>query len=162
MAKVRDLWIATGQTGLPKVLALDIYAARLYKDIDRDRVMFASAAIVALFIACIGLFGMASFIAEQRTKEIGIRKAVGATTRQVVFLLLWRFVKPVLLANVIAWPLAWWLMRNWLNGFAYHVPLGPWPFLGGAAFTLTVTLGTVFAQAFSVARQPPALALRYE
>jgi putative ABC transport system permease protein len=161
-AAMRNLWVAAGQPGLPKILALELYAAGLYRDIDRDRTLFAATAAVALFIACIGLFGMASFIAEQRTKEIGIRKVMGATTGQLASLLLWHFLKPVLWANVIAWPIAWWLMRRWLDGFAYHVPLDLWPFLVGGVFTLVVTLGTVAAQAILVARQPPVMALRYE
>jgi putative ABC transport system permease protein len=159
---IRELWLATGQPGLPKYLPLDLYAASLYRDIMREGVLFAIAAGIALFIACIGLFGMASFMAEQRTKEIGIRKAMGATTFQVAGLLLWQFLKPVLWANLIAWPVVWWLMRRWLADFAYHVPLDPWPFLAGGAFTLVITLATVAGQAWLVARRPPVEALRYE
>jgi len=161
-AGIRNLWVATAQPGLPKILPLDLYAAGLTKGIRRDGILLAAAAAVALFIACIGLFAMATFMAEQRTKEIGIRKALGATTRQVTSLLLWQFLRPVLWANLIAWPIVWWLMQSWLNGFAYHVPLDLWPFLAGAAFTLVLTLATVGGQAFSVARQPPVAALRYE
>lgn len=161
-ARIRDLWIATGQEGLPKILPLEQYAEGLYRDIMREGVLFAIAAAVALFIACLGLFGMATFIAEQRTKEIGIRKVLGATTGQVTRLLLWQFSRPVLWANLIAWPIVWWLMRKWLAGFSAHVPLEPWFFLAGGAFTLLVTLATVGAQAFLVARRPPVAALRYE
>jgi putative ABC transport system permease protein len=161
-ADIRALWIATGQEGLPEILPLQLYADNLYKDIMREGILFAIAAGVALFIACLGLFGMASFMAEQRTKEIGIRKALGATTRQVATLLLWQFSRPVLWANVIAWPIVWWLMRRWLAGFAEHVPLQAWPFLAGGAFTLAVTLATVAGQAIMVARRPPVEALRYE
>jgi putative ABC transport system permease protein len=162
LAKIRDLWIATGQEGLPKILPLDQYAEGLYRDIVREGVLFAAAAAIALFIACIGLFGMASFMAEQRTKEIGIRKVLGATTGQVAALLLWQFSRPVLWANLIAWPIVWWLMRRWLAGFSEHVPLDPWLFLAGGAFTLVVTLATVGTQAVLVARRPPVAALRYE
>jgi len=159
---INELWIATNQQGLPDILPLEQYADGLYRDIMREGVIFAIAAGVALFIACLGLFGMASFMAEQRTKEIGIRKAMGATTGQVAALLLWQFLKPVLWANLIAWPIIWWLMRRWLDGFAYHVPLDLWPFLAGGAFTLVITLATVAGHAFLVARRPPVSALRYE
>lgn len=162
LARIRDLWIATGQEGLPKILPLDQYAEGLYRDIVREGVLFAAAAGIALFIACIGLFGMASFMAEQRTKEIGIRKVLGATTGQVAALLLWQFSRPVLWANLIAWPIVWWLMRRWLAGFSAHVPLDPWLFLAGGAFTLLVTLATVGTHAVLVARRPPVAALRYE
>jgi putative ABC transport system permease protein len=161
-SEIREAWMASGQPGLPKMLPLDLYAASLYRDISRAGTLFAIAAAVALFIALTGLFGMATFIAEQRTKEIGIRKAMGATTAQVSALLLWRFVKPVLWANLIAWPIVWWLMRGWLDEFAYHVPLNLWPFVSGGAFTLVVTVLTVAGHAYLVARQPPAAALRYE
>lgn len=161
-AQIRDVWIATGQEGLPKILPLEQYAEGLYDDIEREGVLLAIAAGVALFIACIGLFGMASFMAEQRTKEIGIRKVLGATTGQVAGLLLWQFSRPVLWANVIAWPVVWWLMRRWLAGFSSHVPLTPWLFMAGGAFTLIVTLATVGGQAFLVARRSPVTALRYE
>ena len=162
LARIRDLWIATGQEGLPKILPLDQYAEGLYRDIVREGVLFAAAAGIALFIACIGLFGMASFMAEQRTKEIGIRKVLGATTGQVAALLLWQFSRPVLWANLIAWPIVWWLMSRWLAGFSAHVPLDPWLFLAGGAFTLLVTLATVGGQAWLVARRSPVAALRYE
>ena len=162
MARIRDVWIATGQEGLPKVLPLEQYAETLYRDIEREGVLLALAAAIALLIACLGLFGMASFMAEQRTKEIGIRKVLGATTGQVARLLLWQFTRPVLWANLVAWPVVWWLMRRWLAGFSSHVPLEPRLFLAGGAFTLVVTLATVGGQAFLVARRSPVTALRYE
>ncbi|HWT11725.1 MAG TPA: ABC transporter permease [Allosphingosinicella sp.] len=162
MARIRELWVATGQEGLPKMLPLEQYAEGLYRDIEREGVILALAAAIALLIACIGLFGMASFMAEQRTKEIGIRKVLGATTGQVAGLLLWQFTRPVLWANLVAWPVVWWLMRRWLAGFSAQVPLEPWLFVAGGAFTLAVTLATVGGQAFLVARRSPVTALRYE
>ena len=162
LAGIRNLWVATGQQGLPKILPLEQYAEGLYRDILLEGIVFALAAAVALFIACIGLFGMASFMAEQRTKEIGIRKVLGATTGQIARLLLWQFSRPVLWANLIAWPIVWWLMSRWLAGFSAHVPLDPLLFLAGGAFTLLVTLATVGGQAWLVARRSPVAALRYE
>ena len=80
-------------------------------------------------VGCLGLFGLAAFTAERRTKEIGIRKVLGARTRDIVRLLAWQFSKPVILANLIAWPIAWWVMRDWLNGFDERIDFGPCPFL---------------------------------
>ena len=83
----------------------------------RARTLFGVFALLAVVIGCLGLFGLAAFTAERRTKEIGIRKVLGARTRDIVRLLVWQFSRPVLIANLIAWPIAWWLMRDWLNGF---------------------------------------------
>jgi putative ABC transport system permease protein len=91
-----------------------------------------------------------------------VRKAMGADNRQIVALLLWQFAQPVLWANVIAWPVAWWLMRRWLSGFAYHIDLHWWVFAGASLGALLIALLTVAGQAFLTARQKPVLALRYE
>ncbi len=85
---------------------------------------------IAIFIACLGLFGLAAFTAGRRTKEIGMRKVFGARTRDVVLLLLWQFSIPVLMANAIAWPLAWYYLHNWLEGYAYRISLNPALFPG--------------------------------
>ena len=82
-----------------------------------------------MVIACLGLFGLAAFTAERRTKEIGIRKVLGARIRDIVQLLAWQFSKPVVIANLIAWPVAWWVMRDWLNTFDARIDLGPTPFV---------------------------------
>jgi putative ABC transport system permease protein len=87
---------------------------------------------------------------------------MGAGTGQIVTLLLWQFAQPVLWANVVAWPVAWWLMRRWLSGFAYHVDLHWWVFAAASLGALAIALLTVAGQAFLTARQKPVLALRYE
>ena len=88
----------------------------LYKTEDARAQIFAAFSLLAVIIGCLGLFGLAAFTAERRTKEIGIRKVLGARTRDIVRLLVWQFSRPVIIANLIAWPIAWWLMRDWLNG----------------------------------------------
>ena len=93
-------------------------------------------------IACLGLFGLAAFTAERRTKEIGIRKVFGARTGDIVRLLAWQFSKPVIIANLIAWPVAWWVMRDWLNGFDARIDLGPAPFLVAGLIALAIAIGT--------------------
>jgi putative ABC transport system permease protein len=134
----------------------------LYKGDDARAKTFAAFALLAVIVACLGLFGLASFTAERRTKEIGIRKVLGARTRDIVRLLVWQFSKPVIVANLIAWPVAWWVMRGWLNGFDTRVGLGPSPFLIAGAAALAIAVGTVAGHAIRVARSNPIHALRYE
>jgi putative ABC transport system permease protein len=124
--------------------------------------LFAAFAILAVVIGCLGLFGLAVFTAARRTKEIGIRKVLGARTLDIVRLLVWQFSRPVLIANLIAWPVAWWLMRDWLNGFDTRIALGPTPFAVAGALTLGIALATVAGHAIRVARTNPINALRYE
>jgi len=123
---------------------------------------FAGFALLAVLIACLGLFGLSAFTAERRTKEIGIRKVFGARSRDIVRLLAWQFSKPVIVANLIAWPAAWWLMRDWLNGFDARIDLGPGPFVLAGALALAIALGTIAGHALKVARANPIHALRYE
>ena len=134
----------------------------LYKAEDARAKTFAAFAVLAVIVACLGLFGLAAFTAERRTKEIGIRKVLGARSRDVVRLLAWQFSKPVILANLIAWPVAWWVMRDWLNGFDSRIALGPAPFLLAGGLALAIALGTISGHALRVARAKPIQALRYE
>ena len=99
----------------------------LYKAEDARAKIFAAFSLLAVIIGCLGLFGLAAFTAERRTKEIGIRKVLGARTRDIVRLLVWQFSRPVIIANIIAWPIAWWMMRDWLNGFDQRIALTPVP-----------------------------------
>jgi putative ABC transport system permease protein len=134
----------------------------LYKAEDSRAKIFAAFSLLAVVIGCLGLFGLAAFTAERRTKEIGIRKVLGASTRDIVRLLVWQFSRPVIIANIIAWPIAWWLMRDWLNGFDQRIPLTPVPFLMAAAIALGIAIATVVGHAIKVARANPIHALRYE
>jgi putative ABC transport system permease protein len=134
----------------------------LYEAEDARAKMFAAFSLLAVIIGCLGLFGLAAFTAERRTKEIGIRKVLGARTRDIVRLLVWQFSRPVIIANIIAWPVAWWLMRDWLNGFDERITLGPTPFLIAAAIALVIAVATVTGHAVKIARANPIHALRYE
>ena len=136
--------------------------AELYKKEDARAQTFAAFSLLAVIIGCLGLFGLAAFTAERRTKEIGIRKVLGARTRDIVRLLVWQFSRPVIIANVIAWPIAWWMMRDWLNGFDERIPLTPVPFLIAAVIALGIAVATVVGHAVKVARANPIHALRYE
>jgi putative ABC transport system permease protein len=123
---------------------------------------FAGFALLAIVVACLGLFGLAAFTAERRTKEIGIRKVLGARTQDIVRLLAWQFTKPVVIANLIAWPVAWWTMRDWLNTFDARIDLGPTPFVIAGIVALVIAVGTIAGHAIKVARANPIQALRYE
>ena len=134
----------------------------LYKAEDSRAEIFAAFSLLAVIIGCLGLFGLAAFTAERRTKEIGIRKVLGARTRDIVRLLVWQFSRPVIIANVVAWPIAWWLMRDWLNGFDQRIALTPVPFVIAAVIALGIAVATVVGHAVRVARANPIHALRYE
>jgi putative ABC transport system permease protein len=136
--------------------------AELYEAEDARAKTFAGFALLSVLVGCLGLFGLAAFTAERRTKEIGIRKVLGARSRDIVRLLVWQFSKPVIIANLIAWPAAWWVMRGWLNGFDARIPLGPTPFLLAALLALVIAVGTIAGHALRVARSNPIHALRYE
>jgi putative ABC transport system permease protein len=136
--------------------------AEAYEKEDARAEIFAAFSLLAVIIGCLGLFGLAAFTAERRTKEIGIRKVLGARTRDIVRLLVWQFSRPVIIANLIAWPVAWWMMRDWLNGFDQRIPLSPLPFLLAAAVALGIAIATVAGHSIRVARANPIHALRYE
>ncbi len=134
----------------------------LYKaEIQAGKVITAFACL-AVFIACLGLLGLASFTASQRTKEIGIRKVLGATTTGILVLLNRNFVTRVLVANIIAWPLAYYAMNKWLQNFAYRIRINVWMFLASAVIALLIALFTVSYQTLRAARGNPVDSLRYE
>ncbi len=140
----------------------DDIVAELYEAEDARAQTFAAFALLAILVACLGLFGLAAFTAERRTKEIGIRKVLGARTRDIVRLLAWQFSKPIIVANLIAWPVAWWVMRDWLDRFDARIDLGPTPFVLAGVVALVIALGTIAGHAVRVARANPIHALRYE
>jgi putative ABC transport system permease protein len=118
--------------------------------------------ILGIFIACLGLFGLAAFMAERRTKEIGIRKVLGASVPKLIYLLSSEFAKWVIVANIIAWPTAYWVAHRWLQNFAYRTNIQVWMFLMAAAISLFIALATVSLKALKTATANPAKALRYE
>jgi putative ABC transport system permease protein len=162
LAAIDRLCKEANRAGPISLTFLDTFIESRYLDISREAELFAVFALIAVSIAALGLLGLAVFFAEQRTKEIGIRKAMGAETTIIVRMLAWQFAKPVLWANLLAWPVAFFAMRHWLNGFAYRVPLKPWPFLLAGALALVITLLTVSVQSLATARANPVSALRYE
>jgi putative ABC transport system permease protein len=140
----------------------DAIVAELYDAEEARGIVFAIFALLAIVVACLGLFGLAAFTAERRTREIGLRKVFGARVRDIVRLLAWQFSKPVIVANLIAWPVAWWVMRGWLNGFDARIDLGPAPFVLAGLMALAIAVATIAGHAIRVARANPIHALRYE
>jgi len=136
----------------------------LYRAEARQSQMFAVFSAFAIFVATLGLFGLASFTTERRTKEIGIRKVMGASVKDIVWLLTADFTKLVLFANLIAWPIAYYFMDQWLSRFAYKAPFAEWAwlFIASAVAALAVAWLTIALQASRAAAARPVLALRYE
>jgi len=124
--------------------------------------LFSIFTIIAIYIACLGLFGLASFTVVQRTKEIGVRKILGASIGGIVLILSKEYVKWVVLANVFAWPLAYYFMRRWLEGFAYHTSLNILAFFASGLLALFIALLTVSFQTLKAATTNPVDSLRYE
>src|SRR6185312_11912968 len=129
---------------------------------DRQGAIFSLFVGIPIFIACLGLFGLAAFSTQRRTREIGLRKTFGAKTRDIILLLLWQFSIPVLVANLIAWPVAYYYLHGWLEGYAYRISLSPLYFVGAGAVALVIAWATVIVHAAHVARANPVHALRYE
>jgi putative ABC transport system permease protein len=136
--------------------------ARAYQAETRLGTLFNTFALLAIFISCLGLTGLAAFTAEQRTKEIGIRKVLGADVAGIVALLSGGFVRLVVIASAIASPIAWYFMQRWLQDFAYRIPLSGWFFVFAGMLALLVALATVSWQALRAARANPVRSLRSE
>lgn len=124
--------------------------------------MIATFSLLAIFMSCMGLFGLAAFIAESRNKEIGIRKVLGASVSRIVSLLSSDFVKLVCIAILIAIPIAWWAMDKWLQDFAYRIDIEWWMFTLAGITAITIALVTVSFQAVKAAVANPVDSLRNE
>jgi len=141
---------------------LDAAFDQYYRTEMRLGRIFIGLTVIAVVVACLGLLGLASFAAEQRTKEIGVRKVLGASTAGITALLSRQFMKWVVLANVVAWPAAYWAMTKWLQAFAYRISLGPWIFLASGLAALALAFLTIGARTVRAAAANPVRALRYE
>jgi putative ABC transport system permease protein len=160
--QVETLWKQLVPTIPYRARFVEDIVRNAYKRDEKSAQLFGAFAVLAVVIGCLGLFGLAAFTAERRTKEIGIRKVLGARTRDIVRLLVWQFSRPVLIANLIAWPIAWWVMRGWLNQFDMRISLGPIPFVIAGGLALAIAIATISTHAWRVARTNPVYALRYE
>ena len=161
--RLRRVWL-TAAPGIPftSVTARENLTKAYYRADEQRTRLFTAGAVLAVVIGAIGLYGLAAFNTGRRVREIGIRKTLGASTGQVLRLLVGAFLRPVLIANVVAWPLAYVAMRSWLAGFDQHVGLGISYFIIAAVLAVAIAVATVIGQSVRVARSEPARALRYE
>lgn len=162
VAAVRSIW----QRMVPQVPfdgdTADKWLGEFYEDDDRATRLFAIGAGLAVLIGCVGLWGLASFNTARRIKEIGIRKTLGASSANIVRLLVGQFLRPVMIANLVAWPLAFVAMRTWLAGFEDRITLSPLYFIGASVLAIVIAVLTVLAQSLRASRAAPAWALRHE
>jgi putative ABC transport system permease protein len=133
-----------------------------YNEDRRVNKVFTFSSLLAIVIACLGLFGPASFTAERRIKEIGIRKVMGASVTNIVLLLSKDFSRLVLIANILGWPIGYYVVHRWLQSFAYRIGIGWWIFLIAAILLFCITLATTCYQSIKAASSNPAETIRYE
>ena len=141
---------------------LDENLDRQYQNEQRASQIVSYAALLAILISCLGLLGLASLAVTRRTKEVGVREVLGASVPRLVGLLSWDFIKLLIIANIIAWPAAWFAMNNWLQNFAYLTDVRIWMFVFAGGLALFIALLTVGFQAIKDAIANPIEALRYE
>jgi putative ABC transport system permease protein len=162
LALLEDTWRKVAPETPFAYAFLDEVNDRQYQAEERWSAIVSYAAGFAIIIACLGLFGLAALMAIRRTKEIGIRKTLGATVTGIVGLLSKDFVKLVLIANLVAWPVAYYAMNKWLQNFAYRIKIGLESFLLAAALAAVIAMFTISFQAIKAALTNPVEALRYE
>ena len=162
LALIENTWRESNSNRPFSYFFFDEHFDQLYRAEERFAQVFVSFSSLAICIACLGLFGLATYTARQRTKEIGVRKVLGATVTNVTALLSKDFVKLLLLANVIAWPVAWYSMNKWLQNFAYRIDISWWVFALAGGLALVIALLTVSTQAIRAALANPVEALKYE
>ena len=159
---INDVWSEIAPEHPFDFTMLDDTFERQYAEEIQFGAVFMIFAIISIFLACLGLFALASFMSLKRTKEIGIRKALGSTTRAITFLLSKELTQWVVIANIIAAPLAYYFMNKWLNSFAYKTTLSWWIFAVAIAISLIIALLTIFYHTLKTARKNPVESLRYE
>ncbi len=149
--------------GLPfEFTFLDERIDNLYQNDNRAGSIVSLFSGLAIFVSCLGLFGLAAFVAEQRTKEIGVRRVLGAPLSNIMWLLTGQFIKWVIVANLIAWPVGYWVMNRWLEGFAFRASLSVWIFLVSGLAAVIIAAFTVSSQVIKAALANPAQSLKYE
>ena len=159
---IAKAWKQLGRPDLFKYEFVDDRYSNLYDSEAHQQELFIAFATVAIFIASLGLFGLATFNAVQRSKEVSIRKTLAASVQSILQLLSKEIIILILIANILAWPVAWYFMQEWLNKFAYHIDMSMLTYVGAGAFTLLVTLITISTQTLRAALTNPATMLRNE
>jgi len=141
---------------------LDNRLNQLYENENKMQNIFLTFSCFSIFVACLGLFGLAAFTVEERTKEIGVRKVLGASTGDVFLLLTGEFTKWVMIANIVAWPISWFFMNKWLQNFSYKTDVGIFLFIGSAVITVIIALFTISTQTLKSAFRNPVDSIKYE
>lgn len=162
LAHIQSVWGSVNQLAPFEYHFLDQTIQAQYHDEQRLMHLIGIFSALAIFISCLGLYGLSTFIAERRTKEIGIRKVLGSTVYGIVLLLSRSFVKWVVISNFIAWPVAWVAMNKWLENFAYRIEISGWMFVLPGVLALAIALFTIGWQAIRAATANPVESLRYE
>jgi putative ABC transport system permease protein len=159
---LKKAWTNTGVPGPFEYFFLDEQFDSLYRAEENFKLIFAILTAISIYIACSGLFAVASYFIKRRTKEIGIRKALGASVSQVTWLVSSGFLRMVIIANLIAWPATWLFMDEWLNGFAYRIQMNWLIFLTSGLIALIIAVATIGGQSFKAAQSNPIQSLRNE
>ncbi len=162
IGNIRNKWSSAVATQPFDYTFMDADFSNIYHSEQQTGKLFIAFAALAIFIACLGLFGLVTYAAEQRTKEIGVRKVLGASTRSIVALLSKDFAKLILIAMLIAFPVAWWGTHKWLQSFAYRASLGWWIFLFAGIAAIVIAFATICWQAIKAARANPVKSLKTE
>jgi putative ABC transport system permease protein len=162
LSDLRKTWRSMA-SGLPFEFSfLDEKIDNLYQNDNRAGSIVTLFSCLAIFVSCLGLFGLAAFVAEQRTKEIGVRRVLGAPLSNIMWLLTGQFIKWVIVANLIAWPVGYWVMNRWLEGFVFRASISVWIFLASGMAALAIAALTVSSQVIRAAMANPAQSLKYE
>jgi len=159
---IENTWKKYSNNEAPDYTFLDQNIEKMYLADQLTGNLAAIFSVLAIAIACLGLFGLATFIAEQKTKEIGIRKVLGATITEIVARMSKEFIRWILIANVIAWPLAYYFMNKWLQNFAYRINISVWAFIISGVSVLLIALVTICSIAIKAATANPIKSLKYE
>ena len=162
LARIEALWNESFPNEFYDFKFLDESIAQFYEDEEKASRIFTMFALIAIFIGCMGLFGLVSFMANQRVKEVGIRKVLGASITQIVMLFSREFALLVIVAFIVAGPIAYYMMDGWLNDFAYKISLSPWLFVTGVLISLVIAFGTVGYRSVKAALANPVDSLKDE
>jgi ABC-type antimicrobial peptide transport system permease subunit len=162
MRRVKKIWEHAFPNYVYEYRFLDDKIASFYKQENQLADLYKIFAAIAIFLSCLGLYGLASFMAVQRIKEVGIRKVLGATAGNIVYLFSKEFIILIVVAFAIATPLAWYYMHQWLQDYAYRIDIGWWIFAAGGLAAIVIALATISFQAIKAARANPVTSLRSE
>jgi putative ABC transport system permease protein len=162
LEKLKDVMVKNDKDDPFEYHFLNDQLALFYIEDERRQTILIWAALATIFIACLGLFGLATYSAEQRIKEIGVRKVLGASVYNLASLLSKDFLKLVFIANGVAFPIAWWATNKWLQQYAYHINVQWWVFVVAGVLAISIAFLTVSYQAIKAALTNPVKSLRTE